>query len=143
MNSYRIAFKNQTEDLFLSKTKNCQRLFNQTQRNPEETLEVKLNKPRKVFHFNPPIQITGDWMIGLVSLEVYNSIFNITEENNKFELFTGYLEDEFSYNQLKDNVAEVLGLSDITPKELKLETFGLNVIKTYRKLSTEKNQADG
>ena len=45
-------------------------------------------------------------MIGLVSLEVYNSLFNITEENNKFELYTGYLEDEFSYTKLKDKVAQ-------------------------------------
>ena len=26
-------------------------------------------------------------MIGLTDLEVYNSIFNITEENNKFKLY--------------------------------------------------------
>ena len=82
-------------------------------------------------------------MIGLISLEVYNSIFNITEENNKFELYTGYLEYEFAYTQLKDKVAEVLGLSDITPEKLKHETFGTNIIETYRKLSTEKSQSDG
>ena len=29
------------------------------------------------FHFNPPIQIKGDWMIGLTSLEVHSCIFNI------------------------------------------------------------------
>ena len=42
-------------------------------------------KPRETFNFNPPIQIKEDYMIGLINLEVYNSIFNITEEN-KFEL---------------------------------------------------------
>ena len=42
-------------------------------------------KPKETFHFNPPIQIKEDYMIGLINLEVYNSIFNITEEN-KFEL---------------------------------------------------------
>ena len=41
-----------------------------------------MNKSRERFHFSPPIQVKGDWMIGLVDLEVYNSIFNITEENN-------------------------------------------------------------
>ena len=40
-------------------------------------------------------------MQGLTSLEVYISIFNITEENNKFELYTDTF-DEFYFEQLKD-----------------------------------------
>ena len=43
-------------------------------------------KPREAFRFNPPIQIEGDWMIGLTDLEVYNSIFNRNTRNNKFRL---------------------------------------------------------
>ena len=66
--------KNKTEDLLLSITKNCETLIEQTHRKAEETLEFKMNQPRKTFHFKPSIQITGDWMIGLTSLEVYNSI---------------------------------------------------------------------
>ena len=57
-------------------------------------LEFKMVKPRETFHFNPPIQIKGDWTLGLVNSEVYNSIFNITQENNKFELYTDSF-DEF------------------------------------------------
>ena len=106
-------------------------------------MEFKLNKPREVFPFNPPVQIKGDWIIGLLSLEVYNSFFNITEDRNKFELYTGYVEVEFSYTQLKDKVAEVLGLANITSVELKHETFGPKIIEPYRKLSTEKSQTDG
>ena len=81
-----IRPKNEREDLIVSITKNCETLIQQTHRKPEEILEFKMIKPRQTFHFNPPIQTMGDWMIGLVDLEVYNSIFNITEENNKFEL---------------------------------------------------------
>ena len=44
---------------------------------------------------------------------------------------------------MKKKLAEVLGLSDITPEELKHETFGPIIIKTYRKLSTEKSQPEG
>ena len=44
-------------------------------------------KTRETFHFNPPVQIEGDSILGLTSPEVYNSIFNITEEINKFELY--------------------------------------------------------
>ena len=82
-----IRPKNQTEDLLLSITKNCEMLIEQTHRKAKEKLEFKMIKPREIFHFKPPIQIQGDWMIGLTNLEVYNSIFNITEENKKFDLY--------------------------------------------------------
>ena len=73
-----IQPKNKTEDLLLSITKNCETLIEQTHTKAEETLEFKMNKPRETFQFKPPIQIEGDWIIGLTDLEVYNTIFNIT-----------------------------------------------------------------
>ena len=75
MNSKIIQPKNETEDLLLSITKNCETLIHRTHKKAEETLEFETSKPRKKFHFDPRIQIKGDWMIGLTSLEVYNSIF--------------------------------------------------------------------
>ena len=53
-----------------------------------------MSKPRQSFPFNTPIQINGDWILGLVDLEVYNSVFNMTEKNNKFDLYTDTF-DEF------------------------------------------------
>ena len=82
-----IRPKNETEDLLLSITKNCEKFIEQTHRKPEETLEYKMTKPKETFHFNPPAEVKEDWLTGLISLEVYNSIFNITEEKNKFELY--------------------------------------------------------
>ena len=82
-----IRPKNETEDLLLSITKNCETLIKQTHTKPEKTMEFKMIKPRETFHFNPPIESKEDWKIGLTSLEVDNSIFNITEENNEFELY--------------------------------------------------------
>ena len=79
MNLTKIRPKNETEDLLFSITKNCETLNKQTHEKPEETLEFKMTKPRETFHFNSPTQIKGDWMVGLTSWEVYNSIFNITE----------------------------------------------------------------
>ena len=84
MNLNMIHSKNEIEDLLLSITKNCEKLVEQTHRKPEETLEFKKLKPRETFRFNPPIQVKGDWMIGLLDLEVYNSIFNIAKKDNKF-----------------------------------------------------------
>ena len=86
MNLNMIRPKNDTEDLLLSVTKNCETLSEQTHTKPQETLEFKMTKPKETFHFKSPIQLKGDWMIGLTDLEVYNSIFNKTEENNTFEL---------------------------------------------------------
>ena len=52
----------------LSITKKCETLIQQTHRKAEETLEFKLTKLREIFHFNPVIQVKGDWMLRLISL---------------------------------------------------------------------------
>ena len=101
-----IRPKNETEDLLLSKTKNCQTLIEQTHRKAEETLEFKMTKPKETFHFKPPISNEGSWMIGLTDLEAYNSIFKVTEENNKFELYK-FPEDKsggISYIKVRDEI---------------------------------------
>ena len=143
MNFKKIRSKNDTEGLILSITKNCETLFRQTHAKPEETLEFKLNKQKGAFHFQTLIAKKGSRMIDLAELGVYNPIFNNTEEINKFELYSASLDNEFSYTHLKDNIAEILCLSDISALELEHEIHGPNIIKTYRKLSIEKSQTDG
>ena len=137
-----IRPENQTEDLLLSITKNCETLIDQTHRKAEETLEFKMIKPRETFHFTPPIQVKGDWMIGLVDLEVYNSIFNITKENNKFELYTNTF-DKFSFEELKDEVEEILNIPMITDSHLEDKATAERTAKTYRKLRSDKSSTDG
>ena len=88
MNLSKIRPQNETKDLLLSITKNCATLFKETHGKAEKILEFKLSHSRQTFHFNPPIIIEGSWMIGLTSLEVWNCIYNIKGENNKFELYT-------------------------------------------------------
>ena len=65
MNLNMIRPKNETEGLLILKTKNCETLIEQTHRKAEETLEFKMIKPRETLHFRPPIQVRGNWMIGL------------------------------------------------------------------------------
>ena len=62
--------KNETEDFLLSITKNCETLIEQTHRKPQQALEIKMIKPREIFLFSPPIQTKGDWLLGLIDLEV-------------------------------------------------------------------------
>ena len=79
-----------------------------------------MTKPRETIQLNPPIQVKEDWLLGLVNLEVYNSIFIITEENNKFELYK--FPDEkiggISYEKFEDEIERDLDISDITAADL-------------------------
>ena len=134
--------KNETENLLLSITKKCEKLVEQTDRKPEETLEFKMLKSRETFHFNPPIQTKGDWMMGLIDLEVYNSIFNITEENNKFEIYRD-TSMKFGFIELKDELEEILNISHITPQHLQDDKIGPRIIDEFYKLSNEKKNSDG
>ena len=99
-------------------------------------------KPREIFHFKPPIRIQGDWMLGLINLEVYNSIFNITEENNKFELYRD-MTAKFGFLELKDELEEILNIPHITIEHLDDEILGPRIIDEFIKLSNEKKNSDG
>ena len=137
-----IRPKNETEDLLLSIPKNCQTLIEQTHRKAEETLEFKLSEPRKTFHFKPPISTEGSCMIGLTSLEVYNSIFSITEHKNKFELYSD-TSHKFGFLELKDELEEILNISHISQEHLEDEILGLRIINEFIKLSGGKRHSDG
>ena len=62
-----IRLKNETEDLLLSNTKNCETLINQTQSKEKECLEFKVTELGETKSFTPPISTKGSWMIGLTS----------------------------------------------------------------------------
>ena len=138
--------KNETEDLLLHFTKNCETHIEQTHRKPQETLELKLTKPAETFSFTQTIVfgIECTKMIELTSREVYNSIFNITERNNKFELFifpnsnTG----KVSYEKVRDEIEKDLGSSDNTNKHLQYIILGPIIIEEYKKDVTKKMKND-
>ena len=97
-------------------------------------------KPKETFYFKPPIQIKGDWMLGLVDLEVYNSIFNITEENNKFGLYK--FPDEkaggVTYEKVRDEIEKDFGIEDITAADLQDDIIGPIIIEEYREQVTKR-----
>ena len=54
----------------------------QTKTKPQETLEFNLRKPVETCSFRIPLSLEdGEWLIRVTSLEVYNSIFRIIQEN--------------------------------------------------------------
>ena len=135
-----IQPKNETEDLLLSITKNCKTLIDQTHRKAEETLEFEMVKSRETFQFSPPIQVKGDWVIGLTDLEVYNSILNITEKNNKFDLYK--FSDEkaggISYIKVRDEIEKDLDISDITAEDLQDDIIAPIIIEEFKEQVTKR-----
>ena len=67
--------------------------------------------------------LTLNGWLGLTSLEVYNNIFEITQENIFFELHTDIV-DEFSFAQLKDETEEIFDDSNISPENIQDKTLG-------------------
>ena len=92
-------------------------------------------KPRGIFHFKPLIQFKGDWMIGVTDLEVNNSIFNITEENNKLQLYK--FPDEksggVSYEKVRDGMERVLDFSEITAADIQDDLTAPIFINEYKR----------
>ena len=97
-------------------------------------------KPRETFHFKPPIQIKGDWMIGLTDFKVYISIFNITEENNKFELykFPNEKAGGVTYEKVRDEIEKDLDIEDITAEDLQDDIIGPIIIEEYEEQVTKR-----
>ena len=139
-----ILHEKETEDILLSITRNCETFNKQTHTKPKETPELELNKSKETFSFEPPfiLGLDSNWLIGLTSLEVFNSIFNITERNNKFKLYTDTF-DEFSFAELKDELEKVLVISNITHEHLQDKILGPRNIKAVTVLETEQRWTDG
>ena len=74
------------ESLLLSIAKSNQEIVENTHSKPQETLEFKMTKQKESFSFDVPLILNEKWMMGVTSLEVYNTVYNITEKNNKHEI---------------------------------------------------------
>ena len=74
-------------------------------------------------------------MIGLASLEVCNFIFNVTEENNRFELykFPDSKGGGILYDKVRDEIENDLEISNITANVSQDEKIGPISNKEYRK----------
>ena len=74
------------ESLLLSIAKSNLDIVENTLSKPQETLEFKMNKQKESFSFDIPLDLPEQWMMGVTSLEVYNSVNNITNKNNSFQI---------------------------------------------------------
>ena len=55
-----------------------------TSSKPQKTLECKMTNQKESFSFDIPLELPEQWMMGVTSLEVYNTSYNITPNNQKF-----------------------------------------------------------
>ena len=74
------------ESLLLNIAKSNQEIVENTLSKPQETLEFKMNKQKECFSFDIPLEVSEKWMMGVTSFEVYNTVYNITEKNNKLKI---------------------------------------------------------
>ena len=85
------------------------RWLNKFIQNTKKRLNFSLRSKGKLSQLNNQIfnnlGLDSKGTIRLTSLEIYNSFFNITAENNEFELHKN-LFDDFSFTELKQEVEE-------------------------------------
>ena len=81
-------------------------------------------------------------MLGLKDLEVYNSIFNITEENIKCELYRDS-SNKFGFLELKDKLEESHNVPHISQEHLEDDVIRPRIIDEFLKKSNEEKNSDG
>ena len=67
----------------MSIAKSNQEIVENTQSKPQKTLEYKMTKQKESFSFDVPLELPEQWMMGVPSLEVYNTIYNISERTKE------------------------------------------------------------
>ena len=109
------------ESLLLSIAKSNQEIVEITHSKPQETLEFKMTKQKESFSFDIPLILNEKWMMGVTSLEVYNTVYKITNSNNKLQII------------LNDRQLDALEFdTGVVPNIKKLyETYDLEKIKLY------------
>ena len=78
------------ESLLLSIAKYNQEIVENTHSKPQQTPEFKMTKQKESFSFDVPLQLNEKWMMEVTSLEVYNTVYNITNSNNKLQILLKY-----------------------------------------------------
>ena len=97
-----VTPNNQNETLLLEMVKKLNEIEQNTHTKPQETLEFKMTKPKQTFHFDKDLIIPEKWLMGLVNLQVYNTVYNITERNNKLSHYIpGYKYESVNLDNLE------------------------------------------
>ena len=87
----------------------------QTKTKPQEILEFKMNKQVQTFSFNPSKNLLeeGKWLLGLSLLECTNSVFDITNETNRFQSLYQVTIKTYLMKKTIDNLNKILELKSL------------------------------
>ena len=66
-----IRHKDETEELLLLITTNCEAGIKQTQTKPQETVQFKLTEPRETLSFKPSINQMDGWNNNFRSIQFF------------------------------------------------------------------------
>ena len=98
-----------------------------------------MTKQKEFFSLNVPLQLPEQWMMGVTCLEVYNTVYNITDINNKLEIhLTGQqLKEHGIETEVVPNTNEVYETADnkIVEKTNTIITNSKNPKLTRRKIN--------
>ena len=83
---YQTAINDKKYSFLLSFAKSNLDIVENTLSKPQETLEFKMTKQKESFAFDVPLELPEQKMIEVTSLEVYITVYTITEKNNKLEI---------------------------------------------------------
>ena len=81
-----------------------------------------MNKQKESFSFDVPLILNEKWMMGVTSLEVYNTVYNITNSNNKLQII---LNDRRQLDALEFDTGVVPNIKKL------YETYDLENNKLY------------
>ena len=127
------------ESLLLNTAKSNQEIVENTPSKPQETLEFKMTKQKEFFSFDVPLNLEEKWMMGVTSLEVYNTVYNITEKNNKLQVLLKFEQlDALEFDTgVVPNIKKLYETYDLENNKLYYE-FIEKVIKFLTKLKKKK-----
>ena len=133
------------ESLLLSIAKSNQKIFENTHSKPQETLEFKMTKQKESFSFDVPLNLEEKWMMGVTSLEVYNTVHNKTEKNNKLQIILKYeqLEALEFDTGVVPNIKKLYETCDLENKRLYyefIEKANIFLTTSYKKEETSKKR---
>ena len=128
------------ESLLLSYAKSNQENVENTHSKPQETLEFKMTKQKESFSFDVPLLLAEKWMMGVTNLEVYNTVYNITEKNNKLEILLTkqQLEEHRVDTELVPKIKDLYETSD----DKFIEKTNTLITKSYTKKKKKLTRKD-
>ena len=97
-----------------------------------------MTKQKESFSFDIPLILNEKWMMGVTSLEVYNTVYNITNSNNKLQIILNDRQlDALEFDTVVvPNIKKLYETYDLENNKLYyefIEKANINLLTSYKK----------